>query len=179
MLLYFVIVFLIILLFWRTRKQHPVPMPDVYEEAYQLGIRALRDQESGIVVFDFDDCLIDTSNIRRNGQHGPLHKSNWPIVKLAQFARVKGLHVMILTARADSESNRNTILEHLQHMNLVVDDLRLKLDHEPSRFKISIRKNLENVLLTIGDQWPDVEEANSAWIKLPSRTDSSLYYGKI
>lgn len=178
MLFYFAVIVFLILALARSRTRRMSP-PDLYEEAYELGIRALRDQDTGVVVFDFDDCLIDTSDIRRDGQYGPLHKANWPIVKLAQFARMKGLHVMLLTARADSESNRRTILEHLQHMNLVVDDLRLKLDHEPSRFKIAVRKNMQNVLLTIGDQWPDVEGATSAWIKLPSRHDGSLHYGKI
>jgi len=162
------------------KKDKMVQQPDKYEEAYRLGIRALRNHESGIVVFDFDDCLINTDKILlQSGQHGPLHEPIWPIVRLAQFAHAKGLHVMVLTARTDSERARKTVLEHVQRMNLKIDDLRLRLDHEPPRFKIKVRQRLENVLLTIGDQWPDVDEATSAWIKLPSRGDASLYYGNI
>lgn len=132
------------------------------------------------VIFDFDDCLIfgdpsyavGVSEMKlghKNGDEIFILPRNEPIVRIAEYAKSKGLLVFIITARP--KESREATLRNCKEFKIPHDGLVMNEGEKDPCFKIHVRRKLlENyeIVLTVGDQITDcLCPGKSAFIKLP------------
>ena len=129
-------------------------------------------KESGkipAIMFDIDDTLVNYL--------GEPHRE---IIRIYRIAKNLGFKIVVITARADDYSNQTQ--RELDSIGIVPDFLYLRSSEDNyNDFKIKKKDFLKNfygidIVLSIGDQWIDVNGKNSGYgIKLPSVQDKNLY----
>jgi len=141
------------------------------------------------IVFDFDDTLVYTRPYKPfEIKVVEYTKNKEPIFYLppieqmcnvAKLARKNGYVIIIITARPPS-SEKATIA-NLNAYNIPYDLVYCdKYKGGNPKFKPQLRQKLSkqcNIIMTIGDQWWDVEEPGKdcLGIKLPSPRDKSVF----
>lgn len=141
------------------------------------------------IVFDFDDTLVYTRPYKPfEIKVVEYTKNKEPIFYLppieqmcnvAKLARKNGYVIIIITARPPS-SEKATIA-NLNAYNIPYDLVYCdKFKGSNPKFKPQLRQKLSkqcNIIMTIGDQWWDVEEPGKdcLGIKLPSPRDKSVF----
>lgn len=142
--------------------------------------------QGSTVVFDFDDTLVNPKNVvthkhtgYRDVWHGdrksvPIYSPVREIIDVCKYANSRNMHVVIITARVESENMRRTIKANSDYYGINIHEIHGYRPgfHSLHSFKSEIRHTLNEtrpVILTIGDRWADVRNPESAhWIKLPS-----------
>ena len=121
------------------------------------------------VMFDIDDTLV-------NYVGEPLGD----IIKVYKVAKTMGFKIIIITARSETYTNQTR--RELDSIGIDYDFLYLRSkDDNYADFKLSKKTYLKNfydmdIVLSMGDQWIDVNGKNSGTgIKLPSVQDNNLY----
>lgn len=144
------------------------------------------------VVFDFDDTLFDPHVVVDmihagtrpfwNGDRRalPLYRPIGPMCDVLRFAASRSMHIVVITARPDTPTTRAIILRNFRKHDLHIHEMHANPHYPEHRdFKAAVRRRIQDagrpVVLTIGDQWPDVADARGyPWIKLPSRTSPRM-----
>ena len=182
----FFITFIILLLLSQREKinfkdnEEMIPNLKLYKTAFELGydyINSYVISKKNAVMFDIDDTLL---YVRENGNNLTLTPIK-PIIELLNYCIVKGLVVIIITAR-DSIYKDQTINDLNRHsINYSFLYLRKNGEDDINTFKQSVKQYLyENhrlkIIMSVGDQNIDVSGSYSGYgIKLPRKGEPKLY----
>lgn len=144
-----------------------------------------------MIVFDFDDTLFDPHTVigyrhagKREFWHGerralPLYRPLQPICDVLKFAVAQGMYVTLITARPDTISTKQIILQNFKHQHMQLHELHCNPDYpQNNNFKALLRRKIHTfrpIGLTIGDQWTDVNECDYHYIKLPNTKEPMLH----
>ena len=177
-------------------------------EAQSLGKKyidsvVLKKVRKPTVVWDLDDTLVFVNynnNVLDNKKNTTLNKMNYkstkrddpgyfykpnkPMVNLCKYFKKKGVTNIIVTNR-DPYYKRWTA-KNVKKYNIPIDELytRRKPDDTVPSFKNAIKKDLEKngytILLTVGDQYTDLNRPRSyeATLKLPDTVDKKIRFKK-
>lgn len=139
------------------------------------------------VIFDIDDTLVytDHANIFLNKKFPYNLISGYMIfppiqqmVDIIKLCKNLGFKIIIITARPyESEKSSK---KNLELLNISYDEMYHNNNYPDINFKINLKKKLStknNIILSVGDQWPDIQGLNGCLcIKLPSYQDSNTYF---
>jgi len=137
------------------------------------------------VIFDIDDTLVYTDPLKQtkyNSMNVIKGYMIFPEIKqissIARLCRKLGYKIIIITARP-YESEQSSI-KNLEHYNIPYDKIYHNIEYPSLTFKLDLIKNIakkHNVLLAIGDSWPDIKSLKKCLcIKLPNRNDTNSYF---
>jgi predicted secreted acid phosphatase len=157
-----------------------IPNLKLYKAAYNLGYDYINDliiSKKNAVMFDIDDTLL---YVRENTNQLTLTPIK-PMIELLNYCIVKGLTVVIITAR-DSIYQKQTINDLNQnHINYSFLYLRKNGEDNINTFKQSVKEYLHKnyglkIIMSVGDQIIDVAGPYSGYgIKLPRKGEPKLY----
>lgn len=143
-------------------------------------VKNVKSSKPKCVVFDFDDCLVfgDPASVvgvremelgYHDGSDIFLLPKNEPIVKLAEYARAKGLKIIILTARP--KGSRDATIWNCREFRIPFDAVIMNDSDSDPCFKLNVRRRIAmkyDIVLTVGDQITDcLCPGSAAFIKLP------------
>ena len=162
--------------FMKSSKQN------IYDIAYELGVHYIdlglynktKDRKKLAVMFDIDDTLLKF----KNDKPYPIQS----IINLLNYARSKGLMIIIITAR-DSRYITETI-QQLRQFGIKYDKLYMRHDPKDNYqlFKSDIKKRYleqENIrmIMSVGDNDIDIIGPYSGYcLKLPNISDPRLFH---
>lgn len=166
-------------------SDNPVP-PENLGLARSKAFRCLAAATPGsAVVFDFDGTLFDERTVVSYTHTGPrpyatgdrkaipIYKPISPVCDILKYATARGMYIVLITARPNSALTRCIVTQNLEHYGLTVHEYHANPHYPQMRnFKAVLRARLHAqrpIVLTVGDQWTDVNEAITYdWIKLPN-----------
>lgn len=157
-------------------------------DARHFGMQVIADSRPGdIVVFDFDSTLVNPHIIQDYEHTGtqdmwagsrrsiPIYAPIREMIDLCKYANSRNMHVVVITARPDTITMRSCIKANLEKHGVRIHELygfSKNSGESLTNFKSLIRKRLSmyrQIVLTVGDRWPDVSDPGGAhWIKLSS-----------
>jgi len=139
------------------------------------------------VIFDIDDTLVytDPGNLFPNKKFPYNWLKNYmlfpeipQIASIAKLCHKLGLKIIIITARP--YSSEKSSIKNLELLGIYYDEIYHNKDYPDINFKIKLKEKLskkENIILSIGDQWPDLLGLTKCLcIKLPSYDDFNAFY---
>jgi predicted secreted acid phosphatase len=178
-----IIILVIFLIILHVNQKEKFMKRDIYSIAYNIGIDYLNSivvPYKGAVMFDIDDTLLE---VRNHKQNKITFRAIKPMINLLNECINNGLLVIIITAR-DNEGKQQTINDLAKYK---INYSALYCRHSPKQnyenFKSDIKEHLFKdfdikILLSVGDNWIDIVGNYSGFcIKLPNKSDPSLYYG--
>ena len=147
-----------------------------------------RSRKGSAVVFDFDETLFDPNKIIGTMYVGsraywnadrralPLYQPIVEMCDVLKFAVAKGMYVILITARPDNNITKATVLNNFKNQSMQIHELHCNPNYpRHMNFKAKLRAKISAqrpIILTIGDQWGDVNESNTYdWIKLPNKKE--------
>jgi predicted secreted acid phosphatase len=168
------------------------PTPTFMSAARRAAMeRISRAPKGSAVVFDFDDTLFDPHSVADTAHVGsraywnadrravPLYRPIVEMCDVLKFAVARGMYIVIITARPDNRATKQTVLHNFKKQRMQIQELPCS-PHYPRHmnFKARLRQKLQlsrPIILTIGDQWGDVNEPDGYdWIKLPTKQEPLL-----
>lgn len=183
---FLIIVIILVLLLNKTKinfkdnEETMIPNLKLYKAAFELGydyINSYNISKKNAVMFDIDDTLL---YVKENSNQLILTPIK-PIIELLNYCIVKGLVVIIITAR-DSIYKDQTINDlNRNSINYSFLYLRKNGEDDINTFKQSVKQYLyENhrlkIIMSVGDQNIDVSGSYSGYgIKLPRKGEPKLY----
>jgi predicted secreted acid phosphatase len=161
-------------------EEKMIPNLKLYKTAYNLGYDYINNyniSKNNAVMFDIDDTLL---YVRENSNQLTLTPIK-PMIELLNYCIVKGLTVVIITAR-DSIYQKQTINDLNQnHINYSFLYLRKNGEDNINTFKQSVKEYLHKnyglkIIMSVGDQIIDIAGPYSGYgIKLPRKGEPKLY----
>ena len=172
---------------WPNSGQYFETLNKIYFLLYNYLINFPRNKKY-TVIFDIDDTLVftDPTKLFKNAKF----PYNWipgymlfpqipQIANIAILCKKLGFKIIILTARPyESEQSSQ---KNLEILGIKYDEMYHNKDYPNIEFKIKFKNKLSqthNIILSVGDQWPDVEGMpyGALSIKLPSQQDHNAYF---
>jgi len=160
--------------------------PDFMASSREIAMKLIaRSPKGSAVIFDFDDTLFDPQTIIETAHVGtraywnadrkaiPMYKPIVEMCDVLKFAVARGMYIVLITARPDNHITKLTILHNFKKQRMQIHELHCN-PHYPRHmnFKAKLRQKIKlqrPIVLTIGDQWGDVNESDGYdWIKLPN-----------
>lgn len=154
----------------------------------ELAMKLIAESPKGsAVVFDFDDTLFDPQTIMEYSHTGtrdywnadrkaiPMYKPITEMCDVLKFAVAKGMYIVLITARPDNYMTKQTLLHNFKKQKMQLHELHCNPNYpRHMNFKSKLRQKIHvqrPIILTIGDQWGDVNETSYDWIKLPNSSE--------
>jgi len=172
---------------WPNSGQYFNKLNNIYYLLYDYLVNYPKTNIQYTVIFDIDDTLVYTDHA--NLYPHKIFPNNiipgymiFPgiaqIVNIAKLCKYLGFKVIIITARP--YSSEKSSIKNLELLGIKYDEIYHNNNYPDISFKINLKKKLSksnNIILSIGDQWPDIKGLNDCLcIKLPSYQDQIAYF---